>query len=474
VTFVQVEFLAFFALVLAVTWGMPLLGERRRVAQNTALLIASAVFYGWVEPWMLGLLLFSTVLDYGVTLGMARWPDRREALLALSLVGNLGMLGTFKYLGFFVQSVGDALTALGFVVHWPTLSIALPVGISFYTFQTLSYTLDVYRGKLTPRRSLLDVALFVSFFPQLVAGPVERARDLLPQLERPREAAPSQLASGLSLALWGAVKKIVVADQVALYVDRCFVLNEPPPSVLFMASAAFAVQILADFSGYTDIARGTARMLGVNLTHNFNRPYLAESPSDFWRRWHVSFSSWIHEYVYLPLCGRPGEGAARPSAARRTFATFGALLISGLWHGAAWKFVLWGAYHAALLTLWRGLGHLSPFSPPRLVRVALMLTCTVFGWLLFRIQDADTLRHVVQTAPWQGWSRAWPTVYALVGVIVAGGGVLAIGGAIEARLSTISRSPWRPTVELGWWALASSLIFLMARSTQSDFLYFRF
>ncbi|MBK9648829.1 MAG: MBOAT family protein [Deltaproteobacteria bacterium] len=471
-TFVQQEFLVFFALVLAVTWGMPLVGERRRVAQNAALLVASAVFYGWVEPWMLGLLLFSTVLDYGVTMGMARWPERRKALLALSLVGNLGMLGAFKYLGFFVQSVGDALGALGFVVHWPTLNIALPVGISFYTFQTLSYTLDVYRGKLTPRRSFLDVALFVSFFPQLVAGPVERARDLLPQLERPRQAAPSQLASGLSLALWGAVKKIVVADQVALYVDRCFVLNEPPPSVLFVASAAFAVQILADFSGYTDIARGTARMLGVNLTHNFNRPYLAESPSDFWRRWHISFSSWIHEYVYLPLCG--GSGETRPSAARRTLATFGALLISGLWHGAAWKFVLWGAYHATLLTLWRGLSHVSPLSPPRLLRVGLMFTCTVFGWLLFRMQDVDTLRHVLQTAPWAGWSRAWPTVYALVGVIVAGGGVLALGGAIEARVSTIARSPWRPTVELCWWALAAALIFLMARSTQSDFLYFRF
>jgi D-alanyl-lipoteichoic acid acyltransferase DltB (MBOAT superfamily) len=471
VTFVQQEFLVFFALVLAVTWGMPLVGERRRVAQNAVLLVASAVFYGWVEPWMLGLLLASTVLDYGVTLGMTRWPTHRRALLALSLVGNLGMLGTFKYLGFFVQSVGDALTALGFVVHWPTLNIALPVGISFYTFQTLSYTLDVYRGKLEPRRSFLDVALFVSFFPQLVAGPVERARDLLPQLERPRHAAPSQLASGLSLALWGAVKKIVVADQVALYVDRCFVLNEPPPSVLFMASAAFAVQILADFSGYTDIARGTARMLGVNLTHNFNRPYLAESPSDFWRRWHISFSSWIHEYVYLPLCG---STETRPSAARRTLATFGALLISGLWHGAAWKFVLWGAYHATLLTLWRGLGHLSPLSPPRLFRVGLMLACTVFGWLLFRMQDADTLRHVLQTAPWAGWSRAWPTVYALIGVIVAGGGVLAIGGAVEARVSTIISSPWRPTVELCWWALAASLILLMARSTQSDFLYFRF
>ncbi|MEY3214565.1 MAG: hypothetical protein RIT28_5046 [Pseudomonadota bacterium] len=470
-TFVQQEFLVFFALVLAVTWGMPLVGERRRVAQNAVLLVASAVFYGWVEPWMLGLLLASTLLDYGVTLGMARWPDRRKALLALSLVGNLGMLGAFKYLGFFVQSVGDALTALGFVVHWPTLNIALPVGISFYTFQTLSYTLDVYRGKLSPRRSFLDVALFVSFFPQLVAGPVERARDLLPQLERPRHAAPSQLASGLSLALWGAVKKIVVADQVALYVDRCFVLSEPPPSVLFMASAAFAVQILADFSGYTDIARGTARMLGVNLTHNFNRPYLAESPSDFWRRWHISFSSWIHEYVYLPLCG---STETRPSAARRTFATFGALLISGLWHGAAWKFVLWGAYHATLLTLWRGMSQRSPISPPRLVRIGLMLTCTVFGWLLFRMQDADTLRHVLQTAPWAGWSRAWPTVYALVGVTVAGGGLLALGGAIEARASTIATSPWRPTVELGWWALAASLILLMARSTQSDFLYFRF
>lgn len=468
-SFIQREFLVFFAVVLALVWAMPGGPERRRVGQNAVLLVASAVFYGWVDPWMLGLLAFSTGLDYGAALGMARWPGRRRLLLGLSLAGNLGLLGTFKYLGFFVDSVAAALEALGLQVHLPTLRLALPVGISFYTFQTLSYTLDVYRGRLAPRRSLLDFALFVSLFPQLVAGPVERARALLPQIEAPRVLRLHSVASGLSLALWGAVKKVVVADSAARYVDAVFALEAPPPAVLWAGALAFAVQILADFSGYTDIARGSARMLGFELSLNFLRPYAAASPSEFWRRWHVSFSSWIHEYVYAPLCG------SAPTPGRRVAARFGALLLSGLWHGAAWHFVLWGLYHAVLLSLWRALG---PRVPGPLRRrplaVALMFSCTVAGWLIFRVESVSDLGAAL-APPWVRWSSAWPVVYTLLSLSLAGGAVLALGGLVEQRLApALARHPWRPAAELGWWALAALLIAVMARDTRYDFLYFRF
>ena len=257
-TFVQFEFLVFFAMVLALYWRF-----RQRRMQNAILVVSSLMFYGWVHWWFVGLLIFSTLLDYYVGIAMVERPAKKRQLLTISMCGNLGLLAVFKYLDFFIENVGAVLTALGFAYSPASLGIFLPVGISFFTFQTMSYTFDIYRGKLEPRRDLLDYATFVTMFPQLVAGPVERARNLLPQVEKPRVFDHERFRSGLSLALWGALKKLLVADTVAMYVDKVFAMPEPSAPLIAAATLGFAIQILADFSGYTDIARGTARMMGL-------------------------------------------------------------------------------------------------------------------------------------------------------------------------------------------------------------------
>lgn len=468
-TFVQFEFLVFFALVLALYWGI-----RSRRAQNALLVVASLVFYGWVHWWFVGLLAFSTLLDFYVGIAMADRPKHKRLLLTVSMCGNLGLLGAFKYLDFFIENVGAVLTALGFGYSPQTLGIFLPVGISFFTFQTMSYTFDIYRGKLTPRRDLLDYATFVTMFPQLVAGPVERARNLLPQVEQVRVFSHERFRSGFSLALWGAVKKLLVADTVAMYVDKVFAMPEPSAPLIAAATFGFAIQILADFSAYTDIARGTARMLGFELMENFRSPYLATNPSDFWKRWHISFSSWIHEYVYVPFCGR------RRTGSRRLAATYAALLLSGLWHGASWNFVLWGAYHASLLAGYRLAGSVVPKSVSqhpllRPAKILLMFLFTLGGWLLFREQDFSRLL-LYASLPWELGSTVYSAAFAaLLTVSVSGAVFLALALVVNhfviPRLR--ERAVW-PLFEGLFWACAIAVIFLFAREAADEFIYFQF
>ncbi|MEC7985984.1 MAG: MBOAT family O-acyltransferase, partial [Myxococcota bacterium] len=394
--FVQVEFLYFFALVLLVYWWLP-----KRVWQNWFLIGCSAIFYGWVHPWFLLLLYGSAILDYRMGLLIHQRPAQKKMYLTLSLLGNLGMLGYFKYTNFFIDNVIGVFRTMGIESNFSSLDIILPVGISFFTFQTMSYTLDIYFGKLQPRKRFVDYLVFISFFPQLVAGPVERAATLLPQMEKERIFSWERFFSGLNLALWGAFKKVCIADTIALYVNRVFQLEDPSGAMVWAATFGFTLQILADFAGYTDIARGTARMMGFELMENFKYPYMARNPSQFWRRWHVSFSTWIRDYLYIPL------GGSRGTFANMTKATFGAMLLSGLWHGASWTFVLWGAYHATLLTLYRIIGRRIPKGirksmPGHIAAVALMFVFTVVGWLIFRETDIGQLMHFFTLNPFEG------------------------------------------------------------------------
>ncbi len=459
-SFVQLAYLPFLALVLGLYWAV-----RDRLLQNVILVVASGVFYGWVHPWFLTLLYGSCLLDWASALGMVKWPRRKNLFLGVSLVGNLGLLGTFKYFDFFATSVQAALASLGIHASLPLLQLALPAGISFYTFQTLSYTIDVWRGHIAPRPSLLDFTVFVSLFPQLVAGPVERARDLLPQVEAPRRWETNVFAEGIDLCLRGAVWKIVVADTVGMFVDRVFLLPAPQFWVLWAGVLGFTVQILADFGGYTLIARGSARMIGFRLVENFRSPYLATSPAEFWRRWHVSFSSWIHEYVYLPVRGDA------PTPLRRTLATFVSMSVSGLWHGASWNFVLWGLWHAVLLTGHRGWSALRrPL--PRWVAVPLMFSATMTAWLLFREHDLSRLvAHLGRSPLTTSYAEA-ATALAVAGISAVGGAVLWISGraAVPASLSPRTAALLRGV----GWAAAVALVVLFARDTTRDFLYFRF
>ncbi|MCD6303477.1 MAG: MBOAT family protein [Planctomycetes bacterium] len=394
-----------FAVFFVIVYGLYRLLPYKR--QNLLLLAASYVFYGWWDYRFLSLIWISTVLDYicGRAIHSAGGGRKRKAFLAASIAGNLGILGFFKYFNFFAGSFAKLLGSLGLQANLPTLHIILPVGISFYTFQTMSYTIDIYRGQLKPTRDFLQFAVFVAFFPQLVAGPIERARNLLPQFARPRQCSAEKFRDGLWLVFWGLFKKVVVADNMARIVNAAFANPSAYGGAdLFIAVNAFAFQIYGDFSGYSSIARGVAKMLGFELMVNFRFPYFATSPSDFWRRWHISLSSWLRDYLYIPLGGnRRGK--------RRTYANLmTTMLLGGLWHGAAWHFVLWGFYHGLILCIYRLFGGASTHGrriaaarPPAaglpspwpavkwLLAAAVMYQLTCAGWLIFRAQDLATI-----------------------------------------------------------------------------------
>jgi alginate O-acetyltransferase complex protein AlgI len=399
VIFHSLDFVVFFVTFTTLYWCLPQRG------QNVLLFAGSYFFYGYVHPWFLILIATSTAIDYCAARGMEARPAHRRTFLGLSIATNFGLLGFFKYFNFFIVNVDQALSAIGLSGNLPTLRVLLPVGISFYTFQAMSYTIDVYRGELRARRSLLDVAVFVSFFPHLVAGPIQRASFLLPQVEQPRRFSTSAAASGFGLISWGFFKKLVIADNVGVIANKVFALADPSFPLLWAGVFAFAVQIYADFSAYTDIARGTSRWLGFELTENFDHPYLARSPADFWRRWNISLSTWFRDYVYIPL-GGSREGTAK--WVRNTLVT---LLLSGLWHGASWNYILWGAYHGLLLVATRARQILAPAAPRSetrpivsgagvLIRTAGMFALTLLGWLFFRETEMSAIVRDLRLSPW--------------------------------------------------------------------------
>jgi len=390
--FNSIEFVVFFIVV----YGLYLVLSHR--AQNVLILLASYLFYGWWDWRFLSLIWLSTTVDYLAGLGMENAPTqkRRKLWLLLSLAFNLGLLGTFKYMGFFARSFSDAFAGLGIAVDVRFTDLVLPVGISFYTFQSLTYTVDVYRRELKATRNLLDFGLCVAFFPQLMAGPIERVKHILPQMQAPRVINFDLVAQGAWLILIGFFKKVVLADNMAPFTNRMFA---DPSSVhgleVLIGIYAFAFQIYGDFSGYSDIARGTAKCLGIDLMYNFKMPYFALNPSDFWRRWHISLSTWLRDYLYINLGGNRGSTA-------RTYRNLMlTMVLGGLWHGAAYNFVAWGVFHGAILCIHRWLSggdtprERSP-GPPRVSVLGVLgffhVTCV--GWLLFgvrRLGDAPIL-----------------------------------------------------------------------------------
>lgn len=386
--FNTLEFFVFFSVV----YGLYRLLDTRR--QNLMLLLASYVFYGSWDWRFLGLLWISTLVDFALGRAIHRSdsPRRRKLLVTASLVVNLGILGVFKYFDFFSVNLQALLSTLGVQASLPLLHVILPVGISFYTFQTLSYTIDIYRRKFDPVDSLLDFALFVGFFPQLVAGPIERASSLLPQIAKARTILPEEVRKGLWLILWGLFKKIFVADNLARLVDPVFA-NYADCSGLevLLATYGFTFQILADFSGYTDIARGVAKLMGFELMVNFRFPYFVTNPRDFWREWHISLSTWLRDYLYIPLGGNRGS---RWFIYRNLMVTF---LLGGFWHGASWNYIAWGAYEGLLLVLNHLIG---PFLAHKVrgraldrtivaAKIIAFFHVTIVGMFIVRCQSVD-------------------------------------------------------------------------------------
>ena len=333
-----------FAIFLPIVFSLYWLIKRKTPSlQNGLLLVASYVFYGFWDYRFLLLLCFSTLLDYvtGLKIAASEKAAHRKTWFWISIFVNLGFLGVFKYYNFFAESFAALLQTIGMRVNVITLSLILPVGISFYTFHGLSYVIDIYKKKIQPEKNFIDYAVFVSFFPLLVAGPIERATHLLPQIKKNRRFDHKEAVDGLRQILWGLLKKVVIADTCAVYVNTIFDhANAYAGSTLFLGACLFAFQIYCDFSGYSDIAIGTGKLFGISLLRNFAFPYFSRDIAEFWRRWHISLSSWFRDYLYIPLGGNKGSLAKK---VRNVFVIF---LISGLWHGANWTFIAWGAINA--------------------------------------------------------------------------------------------------------------------------------
>ena len=473
--FNSVPFLVFLPLFLATYFAT------RGTARLAVCLAGSYLFYGWWDWRFLGLIALSTGIDYAVGLKIAGAEAQRtkKAWLTLSLVSNLGLLAVFKYFNFFLDSVYRATGVFGFSESPAFLAVILPVGISFYTFQTLSYSIDLYRGSIEVERSLLRFATYVAFFPQLVAGPIVRASLLLPQLRRDHPFLWSGFLLGLGQVLLGYVKKVAVADSLAPFVDRVFDAPEafPPLSVL-IGVVFYAFQIYCDFSGYSDIAIGLARMLGYDFGVNFDTPYFSKSFSEFWTRWHISLSSWLRDYLYIPLGGNRGG----------TLATYRNLMITmllgGLWHGASWNFVFWGFLHGLYLVVQRLLGPgygrlVERLRVPGVVatglQVAAVFALTCFAWIFFRSPTFATSWEVIaQIASIDRLSLAdvQLKVVVLKGVLLIGALV-----ALELWSKTVvlpSLVLDRPVARTLAFATALWVIVLFGTFDGGQFIYFQF
>lgn len=370
--------------------------------QNLLVVIASYLFYGWWDWRFLLLIAFTTLCSYGSGLAIEHYEGHRRVqrfISAANIVLNLGILGVFKYYNFFVDNLQAAFAVVGVQLDWPTLHVLLPVGISFYTFQALSYSIDVYRHKQQATRDIIAFFAFISFFPQLVAGPIERATNLLPQFLKSRQFDYARAVDGCRQMLWGFFKKIVIADTCATCVDEIWRNYEAQNSfTLFIGVLMFTIQIYCDFSGYSDIAIGTARLFGINLMRNFNFPYLSRSIPEFWRRWHISLMTWFQDYIYFPLGGSRCSKAKR---VRNTLIVFG---VSGLWHGANWTFICWGLYHALLFVPYVALGintkrddtlphkRTIVYTLKALLQTGVTFLLAMGGWLIFR---ADSMTQAV-------------------------------------------------------------------------------
>ena len=389
--FNSLEFFIFLPIVFIIYWFIV---HKNLNFQNGLVLVASYVFYGWWDYRFLSLIAISTVIDYYVGLSIFHAENKsiKKKWLLVSVLFNLGLLGFFKYYNFFIDSWGNMLGSIGYSLEntW-TLKVILPVGISFYTFQTMSYSIDIYRNKLEPTKDFIAFAAFVSFFPQLVAGPIERASNLLPQMLKKRKFNKTIAVSGIEQIIWGLFKKVVIADSLAPIVNDIFTnYGSYSGGTLITGAVFFSVQIYCDFSGYSDIAIGTAKLFGFNLMTNFNFPYFSKSIGEFWRKWHISLSTWFRDYLYIPL---GGSKVSKAKGIRNVFAIF---LVSGFWHGANWTFMAWGGIHALLFIPSFILGtnrkHLEDidinkswlYYSKNALQIALTFSVVTIAWIFFR------------------------------------------------------------------------------------------
>ena len=481
--FNSLDFAIFLPIVFSLYWLLNKAGLR---IQNLFILLASYFFYGWWDWRFLSLILFSTTIDYFVGLSLAAQANKkkRKYLLYLSVFINLGFLGFFKYFNFFLDNFISAFSLFGLQFNASTLQIILPVGISFYTFQTLSYTIDIYRNQIKPSRDFIAFAAFVAFFPQLVAGPIERAKNLLPQFLTKRTFDESKARDGLRQILWGLFKKVVIADSCAEFADFFFKYNDAyPGSALLLGAIFFAFQIYGDFSGYSDIAIGTARLFGFNLMQNFAFPYFSRDIAEFWRRWHISLSTWFRDYLYIPLGGSRGS---KWNQIRNVFLIF---LVSGFWHGANWTFIAWGAlnalYFLPLLLFNRNRKNLEVVAKGKflpnwrdLMAIGMTFFLTTLAWVFFRAKNIahafEYLSGIFSTSlftfpDYPGRSKSALTLLLILILCL----VEWLGREHQHALENLRR--YQPRFVR--WLIYCAIIFMIGmfmQTTETPFIYFQF
>ncbi len=472
--FNSLAFAVFLPVVLALYYVLPFKG------QNRMLLLASLFFYAWWDWRFLGLLGLTILIDFYASHAVfhARTHKRKKQWMLLSVVSNVLVLVIFKYSNFFAQSFSDLLTRLGFAVHAPTFALVLPIGISFYTFMSMAYVIDVYRGDLEPTPHLFDFALFVCYFPHLVAGPILRAPQLLPQLTKERRVKLEQIRDGVALIVIGYVRKVVVADLLAQMVSEAFTdMHSLGSGDMILRMYLFALQLYGDFAGYSDIARGVSKLFGIELNLNFATPYLSQNITEFWRRWHISLSSWLRDYVYIPL------GGNRKGKFRTYLNNFLTMVIGGLWHGANWTYVIWGALNGLYLAIhkayldYTGKSQRQSLEPVRWrfvtpFKVFFVFTLAAFAFIIFRSPNFSSAYHyIIKMFSFQGGiTRIGSSVFILPFVLLA----LLIDAAQYTKWGErfVSRSPlWQRAVVFG---ILFALVLAAGADNSQPFIYYQF
>jgi len=465
--FTSLTFWLFFALVFSMYW---LVREGRW--QNALLLLASYAFYTWLSPWYAVLLGVSTLADFYLAGQMKQQGNKAKTYLILSLMLNLGVLAFFKYYNFFNTQVAEALTSVGLSADWLFIKVFLPAGLSFYTLKKLAYMIDVSRGTLEPSDDLLSFALFVSFFPQIIAGPIDRYQKLTPQIQRKRIWQSSFFYAAWPLIVMGLFKKIIVADSIKPIVDRVFGLDHPSVVLIIAGTLGFTLEILADFSAYTDLSRGVAQLLGFNTSENFNKPYLSLTPTDFWNRWHITLSAWLRDYIFFPIRrALLRRKEPLPNWLLLSIPPLVTMFISGIWHGAGLTYMIWGLYYGVLIAGYQLIGLRGDWKPAGRLKTffawLIMFALIAFGWLIFRAPSMTWLADVFLHSEWTHGREDWIVTSIVLSRTILYSLPLVIKYLLDQYVP-------RGFIQPFYYAVLTLGVIIFIGSGTTDFIYFQF
>lgn len=466
--FITYEFLLFFLIFLAVYWLAP-----GRNWKNLILVAASYLFYGWIVAWHVLVVFLSTLIDYFLALGMARWKPKASLLMWIGVALNIGLLAFVKYYFFFNTALSGWLNGAGLNGDIFLAKILLPLGLSFYALKKIGYLIDVQRGTFQPARDFIAFAAYISFFPQVFSGPIDRPQKLLTQLYEPRVWKPANFTNAWPLLIMGFFKKIVIANTVSVIVSQIFKIDQPSKILLFVGCLGFALQILTDFTSYTDLSRGLAFLLGLETTENFNYPYLSLTPGDFWNRWHISLSSWLRDYIFFPL--RRALLKRRnvfPEILIQSIPPLVTMFVSGIWHGIGWLFIIWGLYYGMLIVIYQLIGFRGDWKPSGRIKTVfawlIMFLLINFGWLIFRAPSVPWLWNALTNTPIYATPKELMVSLSLLGMIGFYASLLIVKFLIDRYGAN------HTSLQAVYYVFAVLMTIVFINSASPDFIYFQF